>query len=424
MSNILFEITGSIAAFKACLLLSRLVKEGHTVQVVASSSALSFVGKATLEGLSGRPVLSDLYESGEMMSHIHLDRWAHLILVCPATANFINKIAHGLGDDLLSCLFLAHDFKKPFLIAPSMNTMMYQHPITQKSLTVLKELGIQILKPGEGSLACGELGEGRLMEPEELYKEVVKALALPQQERQSLSCQEKESSESALSLKKKPFSVLITSGGTEEKIDSVRVLSNISTGSTGAGLSDFLNSLGFDVTLFMAEKAEKPRTTVHIKKFTDFKSLKEILFKSLEENKFDAVIHLAAVSDFSVKNSSSQKLDSSQDLHLELSRNSKLVNDIKQYSKNKNVLLIAFKLTDTNDLSLVEKKVRSIFSGAHADFVVQNDVVKGEENANGHRSFTIYDSLFEKQYCESRLALYGRLADILASSQIERESSL
>jgi phosphopantothenoylcysteine decarboxylase / phosphopantothenate---cysteine ligase len=123
-SKILFKLSGSIACYKACNLISKWVKEGHEVQTVATEAALKFVGASTLEGLSGKPVFHDLYESGKQMAHINLVKWADVTVLCPGTANTINKFAQGLGDDLISSLFLAHDFNKPYFIAPAMNTAM------------------------------------------------------------------------------------------------------------------------------------------------------------------------------------------------------------------------------------------------------------------------------------------------------------
>jgi phosphopantothenoylcysteine decarboxylase/phosphopantothenate--cysteine ligase len=170
--KILFQFTGSIAAFKACALLSRLVKEGHEVQTVATRGALEFVGKATLEGLSGKPVFSDLYEPGRQMDHIHLAKWADLALVCPASASAINRLSAGLGEDALGTLFLAWDLKKPYWVAPAMNSRMLAHPATQASLGKLESYGVKILPTAAGDLACGDVGEGRLLEPEALYSEL------------------------------------------------------------------------------------------------------------------------------------------------------------------------------------------------------------------------------------------------------------
>lgn len=164
--NILFALSGSIACYKACPVLSRLVQDGHTLQCVATDSALQFIGPATLEGLSGRPLLTDTFAPGRWMEHIELNRWADLTLLCPATANRLNKMASGVADDLLGNLWLTHDFRKPFLVAPAMNTRMWTHPITQHSLEKLTQLGLIVLAPSSGNLACGDIGEGRLMEPE------------------------------------------------------------------------------------------------------------------------------------------------------------------------------------------------------------------------------------------------------------------
>jgi phosphopantothenoylcysteine decarboxylase / phosphopantothenate---cysteine ligase len=172
-SKILFCLTGSIACFKACALISKLVQKGFEVQCVATSAALQFVGEATLEGLTGKPVFKDVYQAGRMMDHIHLNKWADLTLVCPATANSINKMAAGMGDDPVSTLILAHDFKKPLWIVPAMNQNMYAHPATKNSLLSLSRWGAQVLETESGHQACGDVGPGRMKEAEEIYKLVL-----------------------------------------------------------------------------------------------------------------------------------------------------------------------------------------------------------------------------------------------------------
>lgn len=172
--RLLFLLTGSISCYKACFAISRLVQAGIEVRTVATPAALQFVGKATLEGLTGQPVFSDLWEEGRAMDHIDLARWADLALVCPATANTINRLAAGLADDAIGTLFLAWEMKKkPWWIAPAMNVAMLDHPLTQASLKTLAATGARILGTGTGSLACGEEGEGRLLEPEQLVTEVL-----------------------------------------------------------------------------------------------------------------------------------------------------------------------------------------------------------------------------------------------------------
>ena len=178
MSNykILFKITGSIAAYKSVFLISKLVQNGCDVKVVATGSALKFVGKATLEGLTGNAVFTDSFADSEMMNHINLMKWADLIIVCPATANTINKLANGIGDNLLTSLFLAFDWSKPYLIAPAMNTKMYDHPATKSSIKKLTDWGVKILPTNEGYLACGDTGKGKLLEPDEIYELIFASL--------------------------------------------------------------------------------------------------------------------------------------------------------------------------------------------------------------------------------------------------------
>lgn len=176
--NVLFLLSGSIACYKACTVISRLAQAGVTVQTVATRAALQFVGAVTLEGLSGRPVFSDVFEAGRALDHIDLARAADLALVCPATANTVNKLAGGIADDALGTLFLAWELKtKPWWVAPAMNGKMWEHPATAESLTKLQGWGVRVLDPDEGAHACGELGPGRLADPEKIAAEVLKELA-------------------------------------------------------------------------------------------------------------------------------------------------------------------------------------------------------------------------------------------------------
>ncbi|MGE3500150.1 MAG: flavoprotein [Candidatus Binatia bacterium] len=178
--RILFLLTGSIACYKACELVSRLVKRGCAVQTVASAGALRFVGEATLEGLTGRPAFTDVYRSGQVMDHIRLARWADAALLCPATANSLNRLAAGLANDAIGALYLAWEIAtKPWLIAPAMNSTMWDHPATRASRQVLAAHGARLLPVGEGSLACGESGEGRLLEIADIEAELLKAIGTP-----------------------------------------------------------------------------------------------------------------------------------------------------------------------------------------------------------------------------------------------------
>jgi phosphopantothenoylcysteine decarboxylase/phosphopantothenate--cysteine ligase len=169
--NILFILSGSIACYKACDLISLLVKEGNSVKTACTKNALNFIGAATLEGLSGKSVYCDSFaKKDDKIEHISLSKWADITLLAPATANIINKMAAGVADDCASTLFLAHDFRKPFFIAPAMNQNMYLHPATQAAMTKLTEWGVKILPTEKGRQACGDIGEGRMLEPRRIYE--------------------------------------------------------------------------------------------------------------------------------------------------------------------------------------------------------------------------------------------------------------
>lgn len=177
MPKVLLLLSGSIACYKACTVLSRLVRGGIEVQTVATPAALRFVGAATLEGLSGRPVFQNLWEEGRALDHIQLAREADLALLCPATANSLNRLAAGLADDPVGSLFLAWELgDKPWWVAPAMNVRMWRHPATEASVSRLKGMGVRVLEPESGLQACGEDGPGRLADPELIAREVIAAV--------------------------------------------------------------------------------------------------------------------------------------------------------------------------------------------------------------------------------------------------------
>jgi len=175
-ANILFQLTGSIACYKACAVISKLVQSGCDVKTVCTENALKFIGKSTLEGLTHHAVYVDTFEERSALEHIELTKWMDLAIICPATANVMNKLAAGVADDFVTTLFLAWDQKKPWLIAPAMNRNMWAHPATVRSVKTLGEWGVKILGTGKGYQACGDVGEGRLLEPEELYLAIRKHL--------------------------------------------------------------------------------------------------------------------------------------------------------------------------------------------------------------------------------------------------------
>jgi phosphopantothenoylcysteine decarboxylase / phosphopantothenate---cysteine ligase len=370
-------MTGSIACFKACQIVSKLVQAGHEVQVVLSKSASEFIGNATLEGLTGKPALVETFETGQMMGHIHWVRWADLIIVAPATANFINKAVSGIGDDLILTQFLAHDFKKPYLIAPAMNTAMYLHPVTQNSIQALKKMGVEILETASGVLACGEVGWGRLLDPDLIFQEIENHLN-----------KKRLSTAPAMTVRKIPLKVLVTAGGTQESIDDVRVLSNRSTGATGASIADSLIQLGFDVTYLHARNAVKPKLHCRMEVFESFSDIEGKLKTILGEKDYRAVIHSAAVSDFSVDKSDG-KIPSGNELQLKLKPNPKLVQHLREMAFNQNLNVIAFKMTSHAPLAEQKAAVKKLFTEAKPNWVVHNDLSEKQEAK--HR-FHIYDN--------------------------------
>lgn len=367
MSNVLFILTGSIACYKACDAISRLVQRGFAVRAVATRAALKFVGAATLEGLTREKVAIDLFEPGAALDHITLARWADVVMVCPATANTLNRMAAGLGDDLAGALLLAHDWRKPLLVAPAMNPMMWTHPATVASVATLRRWGARFVSPGEGRTACGEEGEGRLAEPDEILAAVEAAAAPPARR----------------------LRVLVTSGGTAEPIDGVRVITNTSTGATGALITDHFAQRGHEVVLLRARAARGATGRCREETFVTFADLDAALTRELGGGVFDVVIHAAAVGDFAVdaievdgvrQAAGAAKLASTKPPTLRLRRNPKLLDTLRARSRNRGVRIVAFKLTRGATAGEAQAAVAGLFANGAADLVVHNDLAARPED--------------------------------------------
>jgi len=392
LSKILVLCTGSIAAYKTAELVSGLMKQNHEVQVALSESAQKFVGAATFEGLTGRPVLTDLWQSGQMMGHIHWQRWADLIITAPATANTISEMATGQAGHLGAALFLAHDWKKPWLVAPTMNHQMWHHPATQMNIKTLQNWGVQILTPETGALACGETGEGRLMEPEQIMALIEKHLHATKLLRGRR--------------------ILVTAGGTSEPIDSVRVITNRSTGQTGIGLAEHLARHGAAVTLLRSQSSREPQSPsardITQQVFATFADLQKQWHGQLQET-WDAIVHAAAVSDFSVVPQSG-KLSSGQLPNLHWTKNPKLVEEPHKISHLQNCFLIAFKMTATDQDHQRREAVQSLFQRSHANLVVHNDLAQIEWGTDRHQ-FSIHDAKGGEHAAKNRAQLNEYLTD-------------
>lgn len=364
-SRILVIVTGSIAAYKACDLISQLVQAGHEVQGVLTDAARQFVGAATIEGLTGRRVASGLFAEGAALEHIELPRWAEVVVVCPATANFINRCAAGLGDDLAGTCFLARAAGQPWIFAPAMNPAMWAHPATRASVARLEEWGITMAPVDEGRTACGEVGAGRLGSVAAIRELIATVTGRQPRGR-----------------------VLITSGGTSEPIDAVRVLTNTSTGGTGARLARHFHAAGWQVTLLRSASATAV-PAVEERVFRSFADLARELFALLADRAYDLVIHAAAVGDFAVDRieidgqaavPGGGKIDSHAAPVLHLRPQPKLLEALRGRSRNPRVRIVAFKLLVEEDLAKPPAVVASWLAAGTADAVVVN---AAQENQGG-----------------------------------------
>ncbi len=284
--HILLGISGGIAAYKACELVRLLKKQGHEVSVAMSRAATEFVHPNTFQALSGNPVLVDTHGSGDGngMAHINLTRAADVMLIAPATANTLAKIAHGVADNLLTNLAAAR--KCPLAVAPAMNVEMWFNPANQRNIAQLRQDGVHIFEPASGEQACGEVGVGRMLEAAELA-DLLADVWTPQ----------------TLAGKK----VLLTAGATFEAIDPVRGITNISSGQMGLALARACRAAGAEVTLIYGQvQAPIPAGLAQVVQAVSAEAMHAAVHRHIGSQ--DIFIAVAAVADYKVKNSHAQKL--------------------------------------------------------------------------------------------------------------------
>jgi len=279
-------LTGGIACYKAAELLRRMQEQGAVVDVVMTEAATHFITPTTMQALSGRPVYLDAWDDRvpNSMAHINLTRGADAVLIAPASADFMARLAHGLADDLLSTLCLARG-GCPLLLAPAMNREMWQHPATRRNVRQLEDDGVAILGPGSGDQACGEVGDGRMLEPAEILAELV-AFAQPK----------------LLAGRK----VVVTAGPTCEKIDPVRVITNRSSGKTGYAIARAAREAGAQVVLVSGPTALPAPHGVRRVGVESAADMHAAVMASVPEA--DVFISVAAVADWRVVNASDSKL--------------------------------------------------------------------------------------------------------------------
>ncbi|HVJ10988.1 MAG TPA: bifunctional phosphopantothenoylcysteine decarboxylase/phosphopantothenate--cysteine ligase CoaBC [Burkholderiales bacterium] len=301
--RILLGITGGIAAYKAAELTRLLVKAGADVRIAMTEAATHFIGTATMQALSGQPVWTDLWDArvNDAMGHIELSRDRELILVAPASADFLAKLAHGLADDLLSTLCVAR--RCPLMVAPAMNVEMWQNAATARNAATLRADGVQIVGPASGGQACGEMGMGRMTEPADILADV------------QFFFQQKNA-KGSLSGRR----VLVTAGPTEEPVDPVRVLTNTSSGKMGYAVARAAREAGAEVTLISGPVSlATPAGVARV----DVRTARE-MFDAVKKDAqgADVFIAVAAVADYRVKNPSAQKIKKANGgLSLELEEN-------------------------------------------------------------------------------------------------------
>ena len=284
--RIVLGLTGGIACYKAAELIRRVIERGAIVDVVMTEAATHFITPTTLQALSGRPVYVEAWDARipNSMAHINLTRGADAILIAPASTDFMAKLAHGLADDLLSTLCVAKG-ECPLLIAPAMNREMWLHPATQRNVQQLREDGAAILGPGVGDQACGEIGSGRMLEPDELLSELI-AFFQPK----ILAGRH----------------VVITAGPTAEKIDPIRVISNRSSGKTGYAIAQAAHEAGAVVTLISGPTVLASPYGVSRINVESARDMHTAVMNSI--NGADLFISVAAVADWYVSNASDSKI--------------------------------------------------------------------------------------------------------------------
>lgn len=352
MNNILLAITGGIAAYKSASLARLLVKYGHNVQVIMTKGATAFISPLTLQALTGNAVhtqlLDDTAEAG--MGHIQLAKWADLLIIAPASANTLARLSMGMADDLLTTVCLATT--APILVAPAMNQQMWTNPAVVLNTQTLTDLGYQIIEPTSGEQACGDVGAGRLPEPEALFEQVQWALA-KQHQPQLLAGKQ----------------VVITAGATLEAIDPVRYLSNHSTGKMGYALATACRDAGAEVTLIVGEKVTLT-TPIGVQKIT-VQSADDMLqaAKKTANTGCDVFIATAAVADYRTKTTAPQKIKKTQPaMTLELVKNPDILATISK--ENPNMFMVGF-AAETQD---VEKYAHNKLIDKKLDMIACNDV--------------------------------------------------
>ena len=315
--TVLLGVTGGIAAYKAAALASALVKQHAAVEVVMTKNATQFVTPLTFEQLTGRRTMVDTFDRNfsHQVEHISLAERTDLVIIAPATANICAKLAHGLADDMLTTTVLA--CRCPKLIAPAMNTNMYENPVTQDNLDILRRYGWEVMEPASGRLACGAVGKGKMPEPEDLLQHILRHLALPHD----------------MSGKR----VLVTAGPTQEALDPVRYLTNHSTGKMGYAIAKMAMLRGAEVTLVTGPTAIAPPPFVKVVNVVSAQDMFEAVAAGAESS--EIIVKAAAVADYTPAEYADNKLKKKDgDMSIPLKRTTDILKYLGEHRREGQVI--------------------------------------------------------------------------------------
>ncbi len=345
--KVIVGVTGGIAAYKAAELVRLLAKEGAVTKVAMTHHATKFITPLTLETLSGNRVIADMWSpETHPLDHITWGQDSDLIIIAPATANFIGKMAHGIGDDFLSTLVIAATAR--VLVCPSMNSRMYLHPAVQENLRILKARGCAIMEPEAGELACRTEGPGRLPEPEDIVEEARMLLS-----KQDLS----------------GLRILVTAGATLEPLDPVRYMSNRSSGKMGYALARAARRRGAKVTLVSGPTALKPPRDVALSRVKTAEEMRRTVLADCGQ--YDVIIKAAAVLDWRPKETSEHKIKKGRGVQtLELVENPDILAELGCMQGNSRCLLVGFAAETQDFIANAKEKLKK----KNLDLIVVNDV--------------------------------------------------
>ena len=345
--KILFIICGGISAYKSLETIRIFKKNGATIKTILTASAKEFVTPLSVTSLSLGKVYSDLFnlENEAEMDHISLSRWADIILIAPATANTISKLAQGTTNDLASTVVLASN--KSIMLAPAMNVRMWEHPTTKINLKRLKQFGYKLIGPEIGDMACGEYGEGKMSDSLKIAEEIDKYFLTQKNN--------------------KKFKALVTAGPTNEYIDPVRFITNKSSGKQGYELAKSLSKKGFDTTLISGPTNLKIDEDINL---VNVETADEMLFATQKNLPVDVAIFSAAVADFKINKKYKNKIKKQESLNLNLEKNVDILNYISNHNLMRPKIVIGF-AAETNE---IKKNAEEKLNKKNCDWIISNDV--------------------------------------------------